>query len=176
MKQSGRKEEGFTLVEICIALAIAGIVAMLAVPSITGVMPRLKLNNDTFTLANEIALSRARAIAKNQEFRIIFSTAGDSYTLRNETGGINFAGNTTSKNIDLYLVQNLGAANTLAVRAVGNVGRDDGAGNYEDLPLGTVGRIHLQTIDTAYRKRIVVEATGRVYVERWAGGASWVEE
>lgn len=169
--------EGFTLVEIGVALAIAGIVAMIAIPSIKGIIPRIQLSNDMTTLANEIALSRARAIAKNNEFRISYNTANDSYTLRNNTTGVSFATNSTSPNVDLYLVQNLAAANTIAVRPVGSVGRVDGGGNYEDLPLGSTAIVYLQTKDTAYRKRVHAEPTGRVYVEfSLDGGASWVEE
>jgi len=169
-------EGGFTLVEIAITIAIIGIVAMLAVPSIIGVMPRLRLGNDAMTLGNEIALSRARAIAKNHEFRIAFDAGGDTYRLRNNTLGVNITTNKTTGGIDLYQVENLAPSDQLAMRPVGTVGLVNGSGDYEALPLGTVARIYLQTDDTNYRKRIVVEATGRVGIERWTGGATWVEE
>lgn len=172
-----RDQRGMTLVEMGITLAIAGIVATLALPSMVGVMPKLRLNNDTFTLANEIALARARSIAKNQEFRIIFDPAGDSYTLRNKTEGINFATNNTSGEIDLYQVDNLATKSTLAVMPVGKVGRVKNASDdFEDFPIGDVARVYLQTQDGAHRRRVVVESTGRVHTERWTGGATWVEE
>lgn len=174
MRRKEIGEEGFTLVEISIALAIAGIVAMIAIPSFIGIMPRLRLANDTATLTNEIALARARAIAKNDEFRIIFSTAGDSYTLRNESDSISFATNSLSGDIDLYQVTDLGAAATLAVRGVGSIGWVN-AGSYQDLALGVVPAIALKTSDDSYRKRVRIENTGRVYVERW-NGTVWVEE
>jgi len=174
MGKKGIGEEGFTLVEIAITLAIAGIVAMIAIPSFIGIMPRLRLSNDMATLTNEIALARARAISKNDEFRIIFSTAGDSYTLRNESDGISFATNTLSGDIDLYQVSDLGAAATLAMRGVGSIGWVN-AGAYQDLGLGVVPAIALKTSDDAYRKRVRIENTGRVYVERW-NGTVWAEE
>lgn len=174
MRRRGTGEEGFTLVEIAITLAIAGIIAMIAIPSFIGIMPRLRLANDMATLTNEIALARARAISKNDEFRIIFSTAGDSYTLRNESDGISFATNNLSGDIDLYQVTDLGAADTLAVRGVGSIGWVN-AGAYQDLGLGVVPAISLKTSNDAYRKRVRIENTGRVYVERW-NGTAWVEE
>lgn len=169
-------EQGVTLVEVAITLSVIGLVAMLAIPSMIGMMPRIRLSSDAVTLANEIALSRARAISKNQEFRLIFDAGADSYTLRNETANASFATNTVSPDVDLYLVQGLAPADTLAVRPVGSIGRANASGNYENLPLGTVARIHLQTLDGAHRKRIVIEPTGRVHVQRWVTGTSWVED
>lgn len=169
-------EQGVTMVELAITLSIIGLIAVLAIPSMIGMMPRIRLSSDTVTLANEIALSRARAISKNQEFRIILDAGADSYTLRNETTNASYATNTTSREIDLYLVQGLAPADTIAVRPVGSVGRANASGDYENLPLGTIARIHLQTLDGAYRKRVLVEPTGRVYVQRWVTGTSWVED
>ena len=172
-----RGERGMTLVELGITLAIAAIVATLAAPNIIGVILRLRLNNDTFTLTNEIALARARSIAKNQEFRITFNPSNDTYTLRNQTEGTNIAANNTSGEIDLYQVDNLAAKNTLAVMPVGKVGRvENSSDDYEDFPIGDVARVYLRTEDGAHRRRVVVEPTGRVHAERWIGGTSWVED
>lgn len=172
-----RGESGMTLVELGITLGIAFIVATLALPSMVGVMPRLRLNNDAFTLANEIALARARSIAKNQEFRISFDPSTDSYTLKNKTEGTDFAVNNTSGEVDLYQVDNLATKKTLAVMPVGKVGRvKNGSDDFEDFPIGDVARVYLQTEDGAHRRRVVVESTGRVFTERWQGGASWAED
>ena len=46
-----------TLVEIAVVIAMIGIVAMLAVPNIMGVIPRMQLASDTTTLANTIAMA-----------------------------------------------------------------------------------------------------------------------
>ena len=73
-------QKGLTLVEIAIALAIAGIVAVLAVPSVMGVLPRMNLNSDTVTLANTFALARATAISKSTQVNITFSEPNNSYT------------------------------------------------------------------------------------------------
>jgi len=183
---TGGDQQGFTLVEVAVTVALVGIVAMLAMPSILGVVPRIQLSNDTVTVANEVALARARAISQNYQTRISFNEAGDSYTLwtgvDTDADGKrdslqSFSTSTAASNIDLHAVQNLGPQNTLVLQPTGEIGRLDASSNFEKMPLGTLGRIHLKTLDDAYQKRVIIEPTGRVYVQRSTdNGGSWWED
>lgn len=187
-------EKGMTLVELAVTLAIAGILATLALPNFIGVMPRIRLSSEATTLGSEVALSRARAISKNQEFRLSFDTVNDSYTLGlcvdDETppdgcdGGDTWRTITTNNmpaDIDLYEVGIYNSNDTIAAqleadtviifRSVGTTRRTNG----DHLGLGQTWRFYLQTDDAAYRKRILVEASGRVRTQRWTGGAGWKE-
>lgn len=182
-------DRGFTIVEVAIALAIAGIVAMLAVPSFLSVMPRLQLGSNAITLANGIALARTSAVAKSREYRVVFNPGDDSYSLQSLTGGAfkTFATSTTSRNVQLTAARTWDPAPlpngtetdaaTLAIRAVGSIGTPDPLDTLSFVPLDfdQAWRIYLQTADGAHRKRVVVEAPGRIYVER-AKGSSWVED
>ena len=163
-------QQGLTLVELAIALAIAGIIAVLAVPSIRAVMPRMNLNSDTVTLTNTFALARATAISKSTQVNITFSEPNNSYTW-----GTDFS-NTISPNVDLYAVDELGPDNTLVVEPVGTVGRMNG-GTREDFPLGTVARLYLQTSDGMFKKRVSIDSMGRIKVEHQTPSvATWTEE
>jgi len=184
-------EQGVTLVEIAVTVALIGIVATLAVPNIMGVLPRMALTSDATTLANTIALARASAISKNQYFAITFDDVNDSYSSKtwnissDDTDADKVADwtefktaftNTISARVDLYDIEDLGSDDSLVARPVGTVGMVD-SGTREDFPLGAVGRIYLQTEDGMFKRRIIVDGLGRVYIEHLAPGVTvWTEE
>lgn len=186
-------ERGVTLVEIAIAIAIIGMMAMLAVPNILGVLPRMRLNGDTVTLSNNIALARASAISKNQYFAITYDDANESYTASTWTpandadaDGIpdiselqSSYTNTISADIDLVSVQGLTANNTVIARPVGTMGLFDASDSddFKSFPLGSEAIIELKTEDGLFRKRVIIEKLGRVRVEHQAPGVTtWTEE
>jgi prepilin-type N-terminal cleavage/methylation domain-containing protein len=188
-------QKGFTLIEIAIALGIVSIVAMLAVPSFISIMPRLQLNSNTVTMANEIALARASAIAKSGEYGVRFNPASNSYSLGVFVydGGAgtwdfsSFATSSTSRNVDFYKAVTWDPApspdgtetnaSMLALRAVGSIGTRLPANDPGFVPLDfdQAWRLYLKTTDGAYHKRVVLKAVGRIYAERLKGSA-WVED
>jgi prepilin-type N-terminal cleavage/methylation domain-containing protein len=188
-------QRGYTLVEIAIALGIAAIVSMLAVPSFISIMPRLQLNSNTLTMGNEIALARASAIAKSGEYGVQFNPASDSYSLGvfvYDSGPgtwdfSSFATSDTSRNVDFFKAVTWDpaplpdgtetAASMLALRAVGSIGTRLPANDTGFVPLDfdNAWRLYLKTKDDAYQKRVVLTAAGRIYVERLKG-TSWVED
>jgi len=182
-------------VEIAVALGIAAIVSMLAVPSFISIMPRLQLNSNTLTMANEIALARASAIAKSGEYGVRFSPGSNSYSLGvfvydsgPGTWDFNsFSTSDTSRNVDFFKAVTWDpaplpdgtetAASMLALRAVGSIGTRLPANDPGFVPLDfdNAWRLYLKTNDDAYQKRVVLTAAGRIYVERLKGTA-WVED
>ena len=158
-------EAGLTLVEISVVIAVIGILAALAMPSVINTMPKVRLNNNAMTLSSEVSLARVRAIAKSTRFRIVFHPAAETYDLQRESGGawVAMATNKVSGS-DLVGTANLLQADTLIADWNGSV----------NVAFGNRGLITLQTPDGAYRKRIAVESTGRVVVERsFDAGATW---
>lgn len=63
-----RRDDGFTLLELLVVLAILGVVVGLAVPLFGRAMPGLQLQAGARAVAAELRSARGRAIAANDEF------------------------------------------------------------------------------------------------------------
>lgn len=164
-----RRQSGFSLVEVMVAVSILGIVAALGIPSMIRMMPRVKLANNTGTLANEIASLRMQAIAKSLEFRMVFNVANDSYTLEKANGGAwTLYSTSTTFGTDITSVSGFTPdADTLIIRSNGTA----------SVPLSSQAIIVLETPDGGeMAKRILVQATGRVFVQKRNIDGSWVNE
>jgi len=77
------KNNGFTLVEICVVIAIIGIISAIAVPSMLAWRQDAKLRDAAFNLRSDLELAKMRAIRENASVPLTFTAT--SYTF-------NFAG------------------------------------------------------------------------------------
>jgi type II secretory pathway pseudopilin PulG len=64
--------EGVTLIEVAVVVCIIGLVGALAVPSVIGFMPRLRLSSQVSALQNDIQRARIKSISLNTIYRIRF--------------------------------------------------------------------------------------------------------
>jgi len=71
---------GFTLVELMIAIGIVGILAMIAVPNILGVMPKLRLNGAARQVLGDLMTARMKAVSQNKRVKVFF-TGGSQYNI-----------------------------------------------------------------------------------------------
>ena len=67
---------GFTLIELMVALAILGIVALMAAPSFSAFLARSKLRGTAHEAIADLQYARSEAVQKNQAFRVEFSATG----------------------------------------------------------------------------------------------------
>jgi type II secretion system protein H len=169
-----RAKAGYTLVEVLVVVAILAIMAAIGVPSLRGLLPRIRLNNDAMLLANEIALARVRAISKSADVRIVFDDVNDRYAFGKLQGNSWIdLGWTDLAGSDLQPVSGFSTSSIVpAVPAGTLVVSGRGAAN---VPLGTQAAIELRTPTGDHRRQIIVEPTGRTIVRRWSGGA-WTQE
>lgn len=84
-----RAESGFTLPELMIVLAVAGVLAALAVPSFQSLTQSQQIKNASFELFSSLSLARSEAIKRNANVTVAPVVAGDwgqGWTITSATG------------------------------------------------------------------------------------------
>ena len=76
------QEQGWTLAELLIVLAILGIMSMLAGPSYHTLVARAQARSATAEIASELRLARQLAMARRERLRVIFDREDRTITLR----------------------------------------------------------------------------------------------
>lgn len=76
------QEQGWSLAELLIVLAIIGIIAMLAGPSYQTLTARAQARSATAEIASELRLARQLAMARRERLRVIFDRESRTITLR----------------------------------------------------------------------------------------------
>jgi type IV fimbrial biogenesis protein FimT len=80
--ESQSQEQGWSLTELLIVLAIMGIVAVLAGPSYQTVTARVQARSVTLEIASELRFARQLAMARRERLRVIFDQEDRTITLR----------------------------------------------------------------------------------------------
>lgn len=157
-----RGANGFSLVETVVTIAVIGVLAAIAFPSLRGLLPRVRLENNTRTLANELILARKQAIAQSLDYSVVFDTVAESYTLwKGAVGAGTLLGTNHLAGSDIVGLSGFSTANRVVAQAGGamNVPLEVGGS-------ANVGYVTLQTPDGSRIRRIRVEPLGRIVVER----------
>jgi len=71
---------GLTLLELVVVMAIIGLMAAIAAPSLAKVIPHVKLNSAASQLANDLNIARYRGISGNFKAKVVFDTGAGTYT------------------------------------------------------------------------------------------------
>jgi len=71
-----RRRAGLTLIELMVAVAILGVIAMMAAPSFTGFVARAKLRGAAQEVFADMQYARSESVQKNQVFQVEFSANG----------------------------------------------------------------------------------------------------
>ena len=156
--------KGFTIMELMIAVAIIGIAAAIAMPSIMDEMPKMRLKLEVRDIAQQMQLARLKAVNTNKKYRVVFTNNAyptpDTYRVEVSDGGWNTVGSevTINKDANIYDITFVSSlcefkTNGTATNCVDSSGAD--------------GKIFLNvknTNDRAYSIE-VTSATGKVTIE-----------
>lgn len=74
--------QGFTLVELMVAIALATILLSLSVPSFTQTLARLRVEGASQNLATDLQLARSEAVQRRAAVNLVTAADGASYTPR----------------------------------------------------------------------------------------------
>lgn len=80
-----RRRDGFTLTEIIVAMAIISILAAIAIPNWSTLLPNYALNSGARQVQSELHKLKSRAVSENANFRLVFS--GTTYSIEKYSGG-----------------------------------------------------------------------------------------
>ena len=79
-----RHQNGFTLTELMVVIAVVGIIALIATPNIVTGLPKYRLKSASNELASHMRKARSRAVKERRIVRILFDTQKQQYSIDGE--------------------------------------------------------------------------------------------
>lgn len=97
------KQQGFTLIELMVVLAILTILLMVAVPSFNDSLARRRLEGVANELSADLQYARTQAVGNNGSVSLVTSATG--YTVSGASGGVNVTYKTIALDTGLSMTQ-----------------------------------------------------------------------
>lgn len=76
---------GFSIAEILVALALMAIIAAIALPGSSKLLPSFRLNSATRQVQSELHNIKMRAAAENITFQLAYTEGASAYTVQNDS-------------------------------------------------------------------------------------------
>ena len=72
---SGKRESGFTLMELMTTIAVFSILAMIAIPTFMSWLPEMRLNGAARQVMGDLMAARMKAVKLNQRTKVYFDNS-----------------------------------------------------------------------------------------------------
>ena len=165
-------KKAFTLVELCVVIAIFGILALIAAPNLVTGLPKYRIKRAARDITSKIRAARSEAIKTSDDVTIVFNLENNRYSI---DGTWYPDGDSDSNNV---LSAHYGSGVSFGVG--GSATAPDGECSFSDNCQVTFnsrgiltdpemdGEIHLTNIkDAAYK--IEINAAGNISLQQWIG-------
>lgn len=154
-----RGTDGFTIIELLIAVAVLAIMLALGVPALTTFLGNSSIRTNAEALANGIHMARTEAVRRNSNVRIALDASGTSYTINLVSDGslINQRGAEGRADSVVVTPAPVGA-NALTFTALGSV-----TTNADASPAITAIKVNANTANAAsLRNMCILVSTGGI--------------
>src|SRR5215471_11715275 len=83
MRVKRRQQAGFSIIELLVVLAIAGVIAAMALPSAERTLADVRMHNDARAIHSLLSLAKMRASSKYTRVRLHCDFGNETYVLEN---------------------------------------------------------------------------------------------
>jgi prepilin-type N-terminal cleavage/methylation domain-containing protein len=160
-------KKAFTLIELCVVIAIIGIIALIAAPNLVTGLPKYRIKRAARDITSKIRAARSEAIKTSSNITIEFDTARNQYNIDGEW----YPGSSLSNYYGSGV--SFGVGNSGETDECTFPDNDDSNGTVTFNSRGisnNAGEIYLtNTQNAAYRIRI--NTAGNIQLQQWTG--SW---
>ena len=99
---NSKNQNGFTLMELILVVAVMGIMAAIAIPSFMALLPAMRVNGAARQVMSDLMDARMEAVKQNHQYKI-FVLNDHQYKILddNDGDGIDDGGGETSRTVDI---------------------------------------------------------------------------